>query len=62
MKQLARYEVEDLREPEELHTYNVVKRSDLDTLERAARGNPHFAESLYQRKLAKRPRKKKVDN
>lgn len=62
MRLMARYEVEDMRNPEELHCYNVVKRSDLAALQRASRGNPHFAESLYQRKLAKRPRKKKVDN
>lgn len=61
MRRMARYEVEDLRNIEELHTYNVVRRSDLAALQRATRGNPHFTDPKYQRRLAKRPRKKKLD-
>lgn len=61
MKHMARYEVEDCRNPEELHQYNVVRRSDLAALQRSSRGNPHFSDPKYQRKLAKRPRKKKLD-
>lgn len=61
MQRMARYEVADMRCPDELHCYNVVKRSDLTALQRSSRGNPNFTNPKYQRDLAKRPRKKKLD-
>ena len=61
MQQLPLYDLQDHRKTGEIHCYIVVKRSELEALQRPARGNPHFADSEYQQGLAKRPRKKKLD-
>lgn len=61
MGHMPAYQLEDHRQPGEIHRFIVVKRSDLAAFRRSCRGNPHFSDPKYQRSLAQRPRKKKLD-